>query len=183
MKGLKKKSMHMKKSALKGPEKTRIFIENEQDNIVFDERLVKLIENTVLTCLKNENINVGCLVDIYISDDASIRKINRQFRNIDSATDVLSFPIVNMKDGIVLSSDGDYDPEEGLLLLGDIIISLETAQKQAEQYEHTLDRELSFLVSHGVFHLLGYDHILKDEEAVMLEKQEEALEKLGLKRI
>ena len=101
---------------------------------------------------------------------------------MDSSTDVLSFPLADFKNGVLLSDAGDYDMDEGQLLLGDIVISLETAQKQAAQYGHKLERELSFLVSHGMFHLMGYDHMSGDEEAIMLSKQEKVLGKLGLEK-
>jgi probable rRNA maturation factor len=136
----------------------------------------------VLACLRSENIALGCEVNMVITDDANIHEINRQFRNVDRPTDVLSFPMVNMKDGLILSEEGDYDPEEGLLLLGDIVISMETAQAQAMQYGHGIERELAFLTAHGIFHLLGYDHMQKDEENVMMAKQEAVLERLRLKR-
>jgi probable rRNA maturation factor len=90
--------------------------------------------------------------------------------------------MADMKDGKLLSETGDYDPDEELLLLGDIVISMETAGRQSEQYGHSFERELAFLTAHGVFHLLGYDHMEKDEETVMISKQEEVLGKLGLKR-
>ena len=172
----------MNKSKLKGFEKTKIQIENEQSAVEFDDRLSGLIEKTVLESMREENLNMGCYVSITITDDASIREINHQFRNIDSPTDVLSFPLVNMKNGTLISDEGDYDMDEGLLMLGDIVVSLETAVRQAELYGHSLERELAFLVSHGAFHLMGYDHMNSEEEAEMLSKQEKVLEKLGLSR-
>lgn len=173
----------MKSIKSKGSAETRVLIENEQTDMAFEESYASLLEKTALTCLKDENMTLGCEINILITDDASIRQINQQFRNIDYSTDVLSFPMVNTKNGRILSEEGDYDLDEGLLLLGDIVISMETAQRQAEQYDHALERELAFLVSHGVFHLLGYDHMEKDEETVMLSKQEAVLDKLGLKRV
>ncbi|MEN6316420.1 MAG: rRNA maturation RNase YbeY [Clostridiaceae bacterium] len=173
----------MKNLRSKSIDETRIFIENEQSAMPFENRQTMLLEKTALACLRSENIDIGCEINIMISDDPSIRQINHQFRNIDSSTDVLSFPMVDMKDGMILSKEGDYDLDEGLLLLGDIVISIETAKRQAEQYGHSLERELAFLASHGIFHLLGYDHIAKDEEMRMMSKQEAVLDQLGLKRI
>lgn len=173
----------MKNTMSKGLDESKVFIENEQSVLAFNENHVSLLEKTVFTCLQYENIAVGCEMNILITDDASIKQINNQFRNINRPTDVLSFPMVNMKNGIIFSEEGDYDRDEELLLLGDIVISMETAQRQAGQYGHALERELAFLASHGVFHLLGYDHMDKDEEAVMLAKQEAVLDKLGLKRV
>lgn len=166
-----------------GSGKTRVLVENEHVNGAFAEGHAMLLEKTALACLEAENMAPDCEIDILITDDASIREMNRQFRNIDRSTDVLSFPMVYMKNGEILSEEGDYDMDEGLLLLGDIVISMETAQRQAEQYGHGIERELAFLASHGMFHLLGYDHLEKDEEARMLSKQEAVLDKLGLKRL
>ena len=163
-------------------DETIIRIENEQTAMAFDERHAGLLKETVLACLQAESFRIGCEIDILITDDASIRQMNLQFRNIDRSTDVLSFPLVDMKDGRILSEEGDYDMDEGLLLLGDIVISLETADRQAGEYGHTVERELAFLASHGVFHLLGYDHMETEEEAVMLSKQEAVLDRLGLVR-
>lgn len=173
----------MKNLRSKGIDETRIFIENEQTSVPFEASHTTLLEKTAFACLRSENIGVGCEINIIISDDPSIRQINRQFRNVDSSTDVLSFPMTDMKEGAVPSGEEDYDPDEGLLLLGDIVISAETAKRQAEQYGHSLERELAFLASHGIFHLLGYDHTAEGEEARMMSKQEAVLERLGLKRI
>lgn len=173
----------MKNIMFRGLDDTKIFIENEQSVLTLEKNHVSLLEKTVLTCLQDENITIGCEINILITDDVSIKQINQQFRNIDRPTDVLSFPIIDMKNGRIISEEGDYDLDEELLLLGDIVISMETAQRQAEQYGHAIERELAFLASHGVFHLLGYDHMEKDEEAVMLAKQEAVLAKLGLKRV
>lgn len=175
--------MSMKNANSKGLDETKVFIENEQTVLVLKSEQEKLLEKTVLSCLKAENIDIACGINILLTDDISISKINLQFRNIDHSTDVLSFPMVNMKNGSILSDEGDFDLDEELLLLGDIVISIETAQRQAEGYGHALERELAFLTSHGVFHLLGYDHLEKDEETNMLEKQEAVLETLCLKRL
>ncbi len=172
----------MRKRKIKGPDATRVFIENEQAAVAVSDDLLELLDKTVKACLASENIKVGCEANILLTDDSSIRSINKQFRQIDKATDVLSFPMADMKDGKLLSETGDYDPDEELLLLGDIVISMETAVRQAEQYGHSFERELAFLTAHGIFHLLGYDHMEKDEETVMTSKQEAVLGKLGLKR-
>ena len=161
---------------------TKIFIENDQTAFEMDDSRLKLMERTAIACLQGENMTVGCEINILITDNDAIRRINSEFRNVDRPTDVLSFPAAEMKDGKIINSQGDFDPDEGLLLLGDIVISIETAVAHASEYGHSPERELAFLVSHGVFHLLGYDHMLKDEEAIMLAKQEAVLDALGLKR-
>jgi probable rRNA maturation factor len=167
----------------KGSDETKIFIDNEQNIIKTEDIHTRLLEKTAIACLNSENITIGCEINILITDDVSIKKLNREFRNIDFPTDVLSFPMVHMQNGKMLPAEGDYDLDEGLLLLGDIVISIETAGAQALQYEHSLERELAFLVSHGMFHLLGYDHMQKDEESIMLSKQEAVLGRMGLKRL
>ena len=104
-----------------------------------------------------------------VSDD-EIRSLNRQYRQIDKSTDVLSF---------VMS---EPNPETKAVVLGDVIISLPTAERQARQYGHKLERELAFLTVHGMLHLLGYDHIDKADERVMFAKQEAVLQKIGIVR-
>ncbi len=162
--------------------KCEVFIENLQDKIKVEEELEKLLERTVKESIKLSDLDAGCEVSITLVDDSKIKEINLEFRNIDSATDVLSFPILEMDEGTVLSTEGDVDRDENLLLLGDIVISLERAEKQAEEYGHTFYREVAFLTTHGVFHLLGYDHMNDEQESKMLGKQEEVLKVLGLAR-
>jgi homotetrameric cytidine deaminase/rRNA maturation RNase YbeY len=140
------------------------------------------MENAVEFCLVHEKIEKPSEVSILLVDDEKIREINNEQRGIDSSTDVLSFPIVEMEDGEIKSNLGDIDMEENIMLLGDIVISLETAYKQANEYGHSFERELAFLTTHGVFHLLGYDHEDEESEKNMLNKQEVVLGKMGLKR-
>ncbi len=133
-----------------------------------------LIRKACNATLKLEGLNGAYEVDVSLVDDEAIKEINREHRNIDSSTDVLSFP---------LGADGEYDtnPATGGLMLGDIVISAETALKQAELYGHGIEREIAFLTVHSVLHLLGYDHINGGlEQTVMREKEEAVLEALGL---
>jgi len=160
-----------------------ILIENLQEEIEVKSELIKLLEETALSSLTLEGMTSGCELNIMLSDDERIKEMNREFRNVDQATDVLSFPMVEMQEGRIISDVGDYDMDEGLLVLGDIVISLETAKRQADEYGHSFERECAFLASHGAFHLLGYDHENEAQEARMVMKQEEVLEKLGLKRV
>ncbi|NTV91259.1 MAG: rRNA maturation RNase YbeY [Clostridiales bacterium] len=159
-----------------------IYIENEQEAIKPEKELLTLLRDTVGTCLDQEGFSDDCEIDITLTTDDRIQEINKEFRSIDRPTDVLSFPMVDMSDGVVNSAEGDYDLDEELLMLGDIVISTETALRQAREYGHGIDRELAFLTAHGVYHLLGYDHMNEGEEKAMMEKQEKALNKLGLKR-
>ncbi len=161
---------------------TKVYIENEQTSIELEHKLIELLKKTVMQCLKDEDINTGFEVNILLTDDKPIRQLNNRHRGIDTATDVLSFPMADIKNGQILTQAGDFNIDEGLLLLGDIVISVQTACRQAMDYGHSFERELAFLTAHGVFHLLGYDHMVKEEEAIMISKQEAALAKLGLKR-
>ncbi|HOV25435.1 MAG TPA: rRNA maturation RNase YbeY [Pseudobacteroides sp.] len=159
-----------------------IYIENMQDKIEVTPLLEKIINDSVKTSMDMEKFNIKSEVSILLVDDEKIREINNEHRQIDKATDVLSFPVVDMREGEIVSDIGDFDLDEDLLLLGDIIISLETAKRQAEEYGHSFEREIAFLTTHGIFHLLGYDHMEKEEEEKMLHKQETVLRKLGLVR-
>lgn len=159
-----------------------IIIENEQAKVIIDKKIENLIEKTIKMCMKSEQLDKDYEVSVLIVDDNEIRDINREHRDIDKPTDVLSFPLVDFKDGKLISDEGDYDLEMGELILGDIIISAETAQRQAEAYGHSFDREMAFLTAHSCLHLLGYDHMEKNEEEIMFKKQEDILKEMGLPR-
>jgi len=159
----------------------KVSIENLQDKVELSESTEKLIKDVAKLVLETENIEISCKVDITLVDDAQIREFNNKYRNIDSSTDVLSFPIIEGCEGQINPEVGDYD-EDGHAMLGDIIISLETARKQAEEYGHSFERELGFLVTHGMLHLLGFDHEEEEQEKKMLSEQEKILTKAGLTR-
>ena len=161
----------------------KIIIENEQKKITVDEIHLKLLEDTIICCIEDEDFNKGCEIGITLVDNERIKEINREFRQIDTPTDVLSFPIVEMKEGLIISEEGDYNMDENLLLLGDIVISLEKCEKQAIEYGHPFQRELAFLTTHGLLHLLGYNHEDEEKEAKMLSRQEQILAKMGFKRV
>jgi probable rRNA maturation factor len=133
-----------------------------------------LIKKACNATLDYEKFGNNAEVDVSIVDDNEIREINNEFRNIDKETDVLSFP---------LGQDGIYDenPKTGASMLGDIVISIDRAIKQADLYGHSLQREIAFLTVHSMLHLLGYDHVNGGmEEKIMREKEEAVLENLGL---
>jgi len=162
-----------------------IYIENLQNIInVKDERnnINDIINKVIFIVLKKENFKLKYEVSILLVDNEEITKINFEQRNINISTDVLSFPIVSMKNGIIISDEGDFDLEENELLLGDIIISLEKAKEQAIEYGHSFEREIAFLVTHGMLHILGYDHENAEDEKIMLKKQEYVLSQLKLSR-
>ena len=135
-----------------------------------------LVRRCCHAVLVQENFEGSAEISVTFVDDARIQELNKQHRNIDKATDVLSFP---------LGENGVYDinPETGAKMLGDIVISMERAVAQAEEYGHPLQREVAFLTVHSMLHLLGYDHVNGGLEAVhMREKEEAVLTQLGLKR-
>ncbi len=133
-----------------------------------------LIRKACNATLAYEGFEEHAQVDVSLVDDRGIKEINREHRDIDNSTDVLSFP---------LGENGEYDtnPENGAVLLGDVVISVETAVKQADLYGHGIEREIAFLTVHSMLHLLGYDHINGGlEQTVMREKEEAILDSLGL---
>lgn len=153
---------------------TKINIANNQKLVTIPSDWKSLVRKACKTTLALENVDFDSEINVTFVDDKEIRQINKDFRNIDSSTDVLSFP---------LGEDGEYEinPENGLYMLGDVIISVEHALSQAELYGHTTDRELAFLTVHSVLHLLGYDHVNSEAERKDMRNREEAvLTKMGL---
>lgn len=159
-----------------------ILIENEQNKVAINDNLNGLIHRAIEFSLRLEEFSMPVEISVLLVDNEAIREINKEHRKVDRATDVLSFPMVEMAEGKILSDEGDFDMDENLLVLGDIVVSMEKTAEQAEEYGHSFERELAFLVTHGMFHLLGYDHEAPEEEKKMLEKQEEVLALLGLTR-
>jgi probable rRNA maturation factor len=142
-------------------------IQNEQDKLPFPAELEEVVRMVVDETFSHEQV-VPRLVSVLITDNQTIRELNRTYRGKDAATDVLSFPLYDQ--------DGTLDEEA----LGDIVISLEQAKRQAEEFGHSLRREVAFLTAHSMLHLLGYDH--ENGEPEMFEKQEAILKSLGITR-
>lgn len=158
-----------------------LLTENEQDKIELTDEILKAVEDVCSYSLEYEGFNQPAEISITFTDNENIQSLNRQHRGIDRATDVLSFPILEFdEDGNIINEDFDFDEDD--VVLGDIVISLEKAQEQAESYGHSLKREVAFLTAHSMLHLLGYDHMEEDEEKVMFKKQEEILSHLGIER-
>ena len=152
--------------------KVNITVKNKNIKLPTGTRL--LIRKACNATLKYENFESNAEVDVSIVNDEIIKEMNREFRNIDDSTDVLSFP---------LGEDGNYDtnPETSALMLGDIVISADHALHQADLYGHSVEREIAFLTVHSMLHLLGYDHVNGGlEQTVMREKEEAILDSLGL---
>jgi probable rRNA maturation factor len=135
------------------------------------------VKQAAAEALRYENFVEECEISVSIVDNEEIRQINRQFRNIDKATDVLSFPMLTFQEGEQAERN-----EDGEILLGDIIISLERAREQAAEYGHSLKREIAFLTAHSMLHLLGYDHMTPEEEEEMFRRQKEILLLAGFPR-
>jgi len=151
-----------------------ISMENAQDKIELGEYLEQRLQDGLNAVAKLHDLDDMTEVDITIVDDEEIHQLNRDYRNVDRPTDVLSF---------ALDEDDEDEPEllEGQLhLLGDIIISAETATRQAEEFGHGLEREIVYLAVHGLLHLLGYDHMVEEDKVVMRAKEEEALRAINL---
>ena len=157
-------------------DKIKVSIENKQKAIKVPTGVRLLIRRCCHAVLLLENFEGSAEVDVSLVDNETIHAINLEQRRIDAPTDVLSFP---------LGEDGVYDqnPATGAYMLGDIVISLEKAQAQAEEYGHTLQREVGYLTVHSMLHLLGYDHVQGGLEAVrMREKEEAVMLSIGLPR-
>ena len=142
------------------------------------QRLV--ISANIRTCinavLKAEGVTAKCEINVLVTDDAGIREINRTSRNIDSATDVLSFPMFELAPGELPADWTEYeDPDTGLVPLGDMCISLERAIAQAKEFGHTTRREVGYLTIHSMLHLLGYDHLDEGPQKRQMRAREEAI--------
>ena len=136
--------------------------------------------------LKMENCPYDAQVNLVLTDNEEIKKVNTEFRNIQAPTDVLSFPMIPFEApadySVVDDEESYFDLDTDELLLGDIMISVDKVFAQAEEYGHSVKREFCFLVAHSMLHLLGYDHMTPEEAEVMERKQSEALEDLGITR-
>lgn len=154
----------------------KIDFENRQELLPLTYKLKMLVRRAVETTLDYEQYENPIEVSVTFTDNEGIRELNRKFRNIDRATDVLSFPLFDY------TGESEEPPvDEFVGMLGDIVISLEQAKKQAEEFGHSFEREAAFLTVHSMLHLLGYDHEAGgDEEADMRRRQREILDRMGL---
>ncbi len=156
--------------------KIKVIITNDQNTVKVPSGVRLLIRRCCNAVLLMEGFDDSVEISVRFVDNDQIKELNAQYRNIDKETDVLSFP---------LGENGEYDrnPSSGAILLGDIVISMQKAMEQADEYGHSLDREVAFLTVHSMLHLLGYDHVDGGMDAVrMREKEETVLTQLGLKR-
>ena len=157
--------------------------------IIFDsdievpEGLEEQLEKVITAALEAEGVELPCEINVLLTDDEGIHQINRDMREVDRPTDVLSFPMFELEPGTPPNGEDYLDPATGLCPLGDLCISLERAQAQAEEFGHSVEREICYLTVHSVLHLLGYDHL--DEgpmKAQMRQREEAILESLGITR-
>lgn len=139
---------------------------------------VRQIKKAVNTTLKAERVELPCEVDVLLTGDEGIRRLNREYRNVDKATDVLSFPQTELIPGEFSADDAVREPDDGIILLGDIAISLEACARQGEQLGHGAEREILYLAVHSVLHLLGYDHVDEDEKKKQMRAREREILKL-----
>ena len=160
----------------------KITFQYDNDDIIsVGDNITQAIEKAVNRVLSDCKVETDCDIAVTFTDNEGIREINNSYRGIDSETDVLSFPMLEYeKPGAIFASPDDF--EDGKLVLGDIVISVQKAKAQAEEYGHSEEREFAFLAAHSTLHLLGYDHMKEDEEKIMFEKQEKALTAIGLTR-
>ena len=140
------------------------------------------LRRVITAALAAEGVDVPCEVDVLLTNDSGIHEINREMRQVDASTDVLSFPEFDLRPG-ELPAPEDADPGTGLVPLGDMVISMEHVAAQAKEYGHSNRRELAYLVVHSVLHLLGYDHLDEGPQKKQMRAREEAiLAELGITR-
>lgn len=161
---------------------TELYVENAQTEIEITDEINELIKKSVDAVLEYEECDFSSEVSVTIVDEEEIKALNSEHRGKDAITDVLSFPILEFdEDGNIIDSEYDFDDE--LVVLGDIVICAKRAYEQAVEYGHSYIREFAFLTVHSMLHLLGYDH--EDNinmEQIMFRKQEEILNKMGITR-
>jgi len=146
----------------------RILFDDRQDKVLINEEILKIVEKGIVTVIQMEQLSDNFEVSVSFVDNKEIREINREFRNIDSETDVLSFP---------MDFEFDLDCDKPL---GDVIISLEKALEQSNEFGHSFEREVLYLTVHSMYHLLGYDHIEEKDREIMREKEKNTMKKLGV---
>ena len=152
-----------------------VLLENRQKHIMVDDGMKGIAQRAVDAVFEKEDFPYGYEVSITLVDNTAIAALNREYRGVDAATDVLSFAMMEGEEFLDLNEDGEA-------IMGDIIISMEKVADQAEEYGHSIEREFAFLVVHGTLHLLGYTHDGQRDTKRMRQREEEILEGLGLTR-
>ena len=162
-----------------------IYIENECE-VDFDFDYEQIANDVINTSIDYIDFPFEAELSVTLTDDEGIRSINKEFRNIDAPTDVLSFPMIDYKSPADFSeleeNDDLFNPETGEVILGDIVLNVPRIHLQAKEYGHSTLREYAFLIAHSMLHLFGFDHMTDNEAAVMEEKQREILNILNISR-
>ena len=160
----------------------KVSIRNNQRKFKVTKDMRDLVRSAVKAALEYMDFPLKSEVSVMFTDDEEIHELNRMHRGVDRPTDVLSFPLFEYdENGDITEDDLDFNPN-GEMLLGDIVISLETASRQAQEYGHSFEREIGFLTVHSMLHLFGYDHMTPEDEEEMFGYQREILERMGLER-
>ena len=160
----------------------KVPIRNEQKLYKVTKEIRDLVRSAVKASLDYMDFPQNSEISVMFVDNAAIKELNHMHRSIDRATDVLSFPMFEYdEDGEIIEEDMDFNPS-GEMILGDIVISLERAHEQAEEYGHSFEREIGFLTVHSMLHLFGYDHMCPEDEEEMFEYQTDILNSINLTR-
>ncbi len=153
----------------------KIVIRRARRGLDVSFKTLRLLRDCIVLALTAERFPFDAELSVLLTDNAGIRRYNRVHRSVDAATDVLSFPLLDFRDGTGTVEPADIDPGSGRVALGDIVISLERAREQAAAYGHSLRRECAFLTLHGLLHLLGYDHEDGEARRLRMRRREEAV--------
>ena len=154
--------------------RNEIYVSREVKGLGF-RNAAALIKKAVNRALDAENIDAPCIVSVLLTDDEGIREMNRQFRDTDRSTDVLSFPLNELQPGDFDANICETDPGTGSVMLGDILINIPQCAVQGEEFGHGFDRELTYLTVHSVLHLLGYDHTDEGEMKKQMRRREKEI--------
>ncbi|EHL17973.2 metalloprotein, YbeY/UPF0054family [Peptoanaerobacter stomatis] len=155
-----------------------LIMSDEQDKIQVSDELMESINKVIEACEEEEKIGFDNEISLTFTDNIGIRQINKDYRDIDKETDVLSFPMYDIDE----LEEEKMSQDKHIKPLGDIVVSLEKAKEQAEEYGHSFEREVCYLVCHSMFHLMGYDHMEEEEKEIMREKEKKVMKKLNISR-
>ena len=163
------------------------FFLEEEVEVDFDFDYRQIAEKVINYCIEREKFPYEAEINLTLTDNEGIHIINKEYRDIDRATDVLSFPMLSYETPgdfsfLMEENDDDFNPDTGEAILGDIIISVDKVKEQAEEYGHSELREFAFLITHSMLHLFGYDHMEPEEAKVMEDKQRQILDELSITR-
>ena len=157
----------------------KVVISNDQKAVKIPTGIRMLIRRCCHAVLELENFEGSAEVSVRFVDNEQIRELNKQYRNIDKETDVLSFPMFEKDELVQKIKEKSFEHED---VLGDIVISIPKVEEQAKEYGHSFEREFAYMIVHGFYHLMGYDHIKEEDKAIMRPKEEKVLNKLGITR-